>query len=117
MRIITIVFSTILVFTAVSAKASEFLTGFDDVPVMRGMAQVQSQDLVFDTPGGRIVEGYAAGSVTRTAVERFYRSTLPQLGWESLGNQEFSRDGERLRIGYTGQDGDLTVRFTLTPKK
>jgi len=102
---------------AVPADAGEFLTGFDDVPVMRGMAQVQSQDLVFDTPAGRIIEGYAAGSVTRTAVQRFYRSTLPQLGWERLNDQEFSRDGERLRIGYTGQDGDLTVRFTLTPKK
>jgi len=117
MRIITTLFAAMFLIAAVPADAGEFLTGFDDVPVMRGMAQVQSQDLVFDTPAGRIIEGYAAGSVTRTAVQRFYRSTLPQLGWERLNDQEFSRDGERLRIGYTGQDGDLTVRFTLTPKK
>ncbi|MDB3952872.1 hypothetical protein N9452_03190 [Alphaproteobacteria bacterium] len=117
MRIITTIFSTLFLITAVPTNAGEFLTGFDDVPVMRGMAQVQSQDLVFDSPGGRIVEGYVSGSVTRTAVRRFYRSTLPQLGWERLSDQEFSRDGEKLQIGYTGQDGDLTVRFTLTPNK
>ena len=117
MRIITKVFLTLFLIAVAPASASEFLSGFDDVPVMRGMAQVQSQDLIFDTPGGRIVEGYAAGSVTRNAVQRFYRSTLPQLGWERLSDQEFSRDGERLRIGYTGQDGNLTVRFILTPNK
>ena len=115
MRIITTLFTTLFLVSTVSA--GEFLTGFDDVPVMRGMSQIQNQDLVFDTPGGRIIEGYVAGSVTRTAVKRFYRSTLPQLGWQRLSDQEFSREGERLRIGYTGQDGNLTVRFTLTPKK
>ncbi len=98
------------------ANAGEFLNGFDDVPVMRGLSPVQNKDLVFDTPGGRIVEGTVAGSVTRSAVRRFYRSTLPQLGWERLSDQEFSREGEKLRIGYSGQDGNLVVRFTLTPK-
>ena len=103
-------------FAAAGARAGEFLSGFDDVPVMRGLSPVESKELVFDSPGGRIVEGYVAGNVTRSAVQRFYWSTLPQLGWERTGEQEFSREGERLRIGYTGQDGDLTVRFTLTPK-
>ena len=32
MRIITILLSTFLVFSAVSAQSGEFLTGFDDVP-------------------------------------------------------------------------------------
>jgi hypothetical protein len=107
----------LLCFSAgVPVSAGEFLSGFDDVPVMRGLNQVESKELVFDSPGGRIVEGYVAGNVTRSAVQRFYWSTLPQLGWERTGEQEFSREGERLRIGYSGQDGDLTVRFTLTPK-
>ena len=94
MRIITILLSTFLVFSAVSAQSGEFLTGFDDVPVMRGMAQVQSQDLVFDTPGGRIVEGYAAGSVTLTAVERFYRSTLPHVPPSHFLHIEHNRGGK-----------------------
>ena len=108
---------TLFLWSSTSVLAGEFLSGFDDVPVMRGLAAIQNKNLDFDTPGGRIVEGYVAGRVTRQSVQQFYRSTLPQLGWEQLGDQEFSRDGERLRLRYSGQDGILTVRFTLTPKK
>jgi hypothetical protein len=117
MRTILTLSLALFLWSSTSARAGEFLSGFDDVPVMRGLAPIQSKTLDFDTPGGRIVEGYVDGRVTRQSVQQFYSSTLPQLGWEQLGDQEFSRDGERLRLGYSGQDGNLTVRFTLTPKK
>ncbi|MGY9107428.1 MAG: hypothetical protein ACKVG0_13055 [Alphaproteobacteria bacterium] len=91
MRTILTLSLALFLWSSTSARAGEFLSGFDDVPVMRGLAQ--------------------------QSVQQFYSSTLPQLGWEQLGDQEFSRDGERLRLGYSGQDGNLTVRFTLTPKK
>ena len=119
MQTIIRLFGSLLLLAGLGAPAiaGEFLSGLDDVPVMRGLTPVENKDLVFDTPGGRIVEGTVAGSVSRSAVRRFYRSTLPQLGWERLSDQEFSREGEKLRIGYSGNDGNLVVRFTLTPKK
>lgn len=119
MQFIFRIFGSLVLLTGLGGPAAsgEFLSGFDDVPVMRGLTPVENKDLVFETPGGRIVEGTVAGSVTESAVRRFYRSTLPQLGWERLSDQEFSREGEKLRIGYSGQDGNLVVRFTLTPKK
>lgn len=99
-----------------AASAGEFLAGFDDLPVMPGLSPVKDAGIVFDTPAGRIVEGYAAGAVTREKVRRFYGRTLPQLGWSTAEGSEFRREGEKLKIDFKGKDGALTVRFTLSPR-
>jgi hypothetical protein len=72
--------------------------------------------MAFDKPSGRIVEAYAHGAVETAAVRRFYRRTLPQLGWQRLGPDRFAREDEELEIDYLGADGDLTVRYTLQPR-
>ena len=72
--------------------------------------------MAFDKPAGRIVEAYAHGAVQTTDVRRFYRQTLPQLGWQRLGRDRFAREDEELEIDYLGADGDLTVRYTLQPR-
>lgn len=97
------------------AAAGEFLSGFDDLPVMPGLSAVDGAGIVFDTPAGRIIEGYAAGKVSRDQVRRFYGETLPQLGWKRFNETEFRREGERLKIDFQGEDRALTVRFTLSP--
>lgn len=102
---------------AAPAAAGEFLPGFDDLPVMPGLAAVDGAGIVFDTPAGRIIEGYAEGSVTKASVRRFYDETLPQLGWTQVSGSEFRREGEQLKIDFKGKDRALTVRFTLAPDK
>jgi hypothetical protein len=105
---------------AAPAHAGEFLPGFDDLPVMPGLSAVDGAGIVFDTPGGRIIEGYAAGKVTRNAVRRFYDETLPQLGWKRVASNEFRREGEQLKIEFEGKNKNealTTVRFTLSPDK
>jgi hypothetical protein len=105
---------------AAPAHAGEFLPGFDDLPVMPGLSAVDGAGIVFDTPGGRIIEGYAAGEVTRNAVRRFYDETLPQLGWKRVASNEFRREGEQLKIEFEGKNKNealTTVRFTLSPDK
>jgi hypothetical protein len=97
--------------------AGEFLAGFDDLPVMPGLSAVEGAGIVFDTPAGRIIEGYAAGGVTEDSVRRFYDKTLPQLGWKPVAKNEFRREGEHLKIDFKGADRTLTVRFTLSPGK
>ena len=97
------------------AAAEDFLAGFEDVPVMPGLAAVEDAGIAFDTPGGRIVESYATGPVTRGAVLDFYGATLPQLGWTAAGPGMFRREGETLSLNFLGSDGDLTVRFMLSP--
>jgi hypothetical protein len=107
----------LLLITPVRAGAGDFLAGFDDLPVMPGLTAVDGAGIVFDTPAGRIIEGYAEGAVTKTSVRQFYDKTLPQLGWTRIGGSEFRREGEHLKIDFKGKDRALTVRFTLSPEK
>ena len=102
--------------TVSSALASQFVTGFEDVPVMPGIAVDENSAVAFDSPGGRIVQAYASGNVTRDAVRRFYQTALPQLGWTRTGALEFEREGERLTIELLGVAGDaVTAHFVLRP--
>jgi hypothetical protein len=106
------------------AGSDAFVAGVEDLPLMPGLAEVRDAGIVFDTPGGRIVETYAKGAARRAEVIAFYRQTLPQLGWQSVGDTVYRREGERLQIvifggnggNDGGGDGDLVVRFTLQPE-
>ncbi len=102
-------------FTAAPASAQNFLSGFEDVPLMEGLNADDDAGLVFDSPAGRIVEAYAVGEVAWPDVITFYTATLKSLGWRALGQGRFAREGEELHIDRFGRDGDLTVRFTLAP--
>ena len=101
---------------AITALAGDgFLTGFGDLPLMKNLAPVPDSETVFDTPAGRIVEGYAAGEVPRESVETFYRKSLPQLGWRRTKPNVYRREGETLTIELKKRGRTLTVRFMLAP--
>jgi len=102
--------------TLAAANGATFVAGVEDLPLMPGLAEVSGAGVVFDKPGGRIVEAYAEGAVGRAEVIGFYRQTLPQLGWAAAGETAYRREGERLEIVILGGDGDLVVRFTLQPE-
>ena len=51
------------------------------------------------------------------SVLAFYAKTLPQLGWQRAGERSFQREKERLSLDLTREQGRLTVRFTLAPRK
>lgn len=96
-------------------KGDSYFDQMTDLPLMPGLREVPGAGVTFDKPGGRIVEAFAHGAVARAAVRRFYRETLPQLGWDRERRDAFVREGERLSLDYLGRDGDLTVRYTLAP--
>lgn len=109
-----------------AAESGPFVPGTTDVPVMPGLASAESEPLVFDKPGGRIVQAVLSGEVPRQAVLAFYDQTLPQLGWRRTADRVFVREGEELRLEFP-QPGQLAaqkaksaagtaVRFTLTPR-
>jgi hypothetical protein len=100
---------------AAAAADSDFLSGFGDLPLMKGLAAVADSETVFDTPDGRIVEAYAAGRVSRERVESFYRKSLPQLGWRREKRNVYRREEERLTIEFKTRGETLTVRFMLAP--
>lgn len=104
--------------------ADRFVAGIDDLPLMQGLAPLAGQGMVFDAPGGRVVEAWAEGAVTRDAVLAFYGSTLPQLGWAAAAPALFRRDGETLRLEFPPRAphgaapsaaGTLLIRFYLSP--
>ncbi|BBK34920.1 hypothetical protein EDC65_2594 [Stella humosa] len=110
------VLAAALLLAPASASATEsFVDGLEDVPLMVGLDPLPDRSVVFDKPNGRIVESYAAGAVRRAEVVRFYDTTMPQLGWTGR-SPAYRREGEVLRIGFEGRDGDLVVRFSLSPR-
>jgi hypothetical protein len=115
MRAPLAVFLLVMLTLVVSARAEEFVTGTEDVPLMPGLTFVAGSGLVFDKPEGRIVEAQARGAVSRVKVRAFYGSSLPQLGWKRIGADQWRRDAERLKLDFDGKDGHLTVSFTLSP--
>ncbi len=99
-----------------AARAETFLTAIADLPLAPGLNELSGQGLVFDKPGGRIVEAYAAGQTAAAAVKVFYGETLPQLGWQPLGGESWRREGERLDVTVLSETGTILVRFTLRPE-
>ncbi|CAK0778314.1 conserved exported hypothetical protein [uncultured Gammaproteobacteria bacterium] len=105
-----------------AAQADSFVTGFEDLPLMPGLAPAADESVVFYNPSGRIVQAAARGKVTAAQVRAFYTETLPQLGWKVGGTDRFIRDGEALRLDFGRRSGAgagdaIVVRFVLSPDK
>ena len=92
-----------------------FFTTVADLPLMPGLEEHLDTALVFDNPGGRIIEVTAAGILTTQAILAFYRETLPQLGWTGVADDRFEREGEVLRLVFTQVTGPTVVMFTIAP--
>jgi hypothetical protein len=116
---IVLVLSTVLAAAPLAAQPTHdpgFLAGTEDVPLLKGLTTDPATLVVFDKPQGRIIEVEAKGAVSRATVEKFYATSLPQLGWTADGRNAWRRERERLRLAFTGQDGDLRVAFSLSPR-
>ena len=98
-----------------AAAQEAFFATLSDLPLMVGLEELTDSALIFDTPGGRLVEFSAAGSVTRQAILAFYGGTLPQLGWRPMAEDRFEREGEILRLSFGAGDGATLVTFALAP--
>ena len=114
MRQFAILFALLAVLSA-PASAQDFVPGFEDLPLMRGLSPIAGSGHVFDSPAGRLVESHARGAVTRADVITFYRESLVALGWSETGPGQFRRENEILRIEAAGRDGNLQVLFRLVP--
>ncbi len=106
-------------FLAAPAKAL-FIDGLEDVPVLEGMEQVQQDNISFGNEESRLVEAYLT-SAKRTfrQISKFYKDTLPQMGWAYQGQRGstlvFEREGEVLDIAKESEN-PLVVRITVKSK-
>ncbi|HLN24726.1 MAG TPA: hypothetical protein VK558_12150 [Patescibacteria group bacterium] len=117
-RFISAALATLLIVAApCAATAGSFLVEYEDLPLAPGLSE-SAGGVVFDTPTGRIVDAGAEGSAATSAdqVLTFYAQTLPELGWEKVGDSSYRRDNELLRIDVDGHRHPLSVRFSVVPQ-
>ncbi len=115
--ILLIVFSTPVI-SADGSAAPKFVPGINDLPLMPGLSLRSETPVVFDTPGGRIIEVFAVGKIPRSRIRSFYTETLPQLGWQPKIKNAFQRDKETLKIEISEDGkGQRVVRFSVVPQR
>ena len=100
-----------------SAFSAPFIEGFEDIPIMKGLSQIQNDNISFGNEETRFVEAILTGSkVGFKSVEKFYTDTLPQLGWIYQGKRGdtliFYRESEALEI-VKESSKPLNVRITI----
>src|SRR3546814_5495732 len=84
-----------------------YVAGIPDLPLMPGLKELPHGGLVFDKPGGRIVEAFERGALAPQSVIAFYDDTLPQLGWPREAAGASLTEGERLELNLS-QDAEGT---------
>lgn len=96
---------------------TKFASAIEDLPLMPGLSPLADEDTLFVVPHeGRIAESVAVGSVDIDDVYKFYRSSLPQLGWKIVDGRTYIRANEVLRIDAHADGKVSTVRFSVKPK-
>lgn len=102
-----------ILFFAASARTEyyQFIPGFEDIPLMDGLAQIEDGVTSFDSPEGSFTEVnlHAEPRIKAEHVFAYYGAVLPALGWQKSTGNCFEREGESLCIFY--ESG--IVRFEL----
>ena len=61
------------------AERAEFVSGFEDLPLMPGLQEHDDTGVSFDTPGGRIIEAYAETLDTDEPLDKAYDHTFGEF--------------------------------------
>ena len=121
-----------LCFTSAEAFAKNFVSGFVffteelmntsvDFPLMEGLKQIESDDIAFGNEETRYLEAQlvAVRKKNFADIQKFYRETLPQLGWtEQAGSAtflQFSRENDILEINQV-ETTPLKISISLKNK-
>ena len=106
---------------ALAQEPAVYLSALHDFPLMEGMTEQQENRVIFDKPGGRIVEAVFDGPITPGEINDFYLDALPPLGWQiesqSTEALSFLREAERLKLTITLLGGLTRVHLTLEPTR
>ena len=102
-RLCSLFFLMMIVGSEALAKAPAFIDGLEDIPLMKGLVQKTDETVSFGNEESRFVEvSLFSSKVGFRAVEKFYKESLPQLGWTYQGSADntviFYRDSESLNI-------------------
>lgn len=99
------------------AAETLFFEIIHDVPLMPALVERVDEAVLFDKPGGRVVESVAEmGVVSRAEVLGYYATSLPQFGWISQEDHVFLRGAERLELVFETHDGLNILRVLIRPR-
>lgn len=102
---------------------SDFITDFGDVPLMKGLTELEDERVIFDTEAGTIAETVLVGKVSAADIQTFYAESLKQLGWEkieaghSASRWTFIRDKQVLSLRLFDSNGTKSLLVHLEPGK
>jgi hypothetical protein len=100
------------------------------VPVMPGLHEAEDETIVFDKPGGRIMEARLEGTVSVDEVLAWYKVALNANGWQqwppagedgagldatSAHGLHYRREGENLQLSIMVHDQGVDVHLSLAP--
>ena len=113
---LALVGSPIGVLSTIAHGNERFISGFEDLPLMRGMTETIESNVAFDTVHGRVLVSFAQSSDGEEKILAFYKEALSQLGWKFNRDGVFLSGEEILTIDFL-PDGDyLAIRFSLEPR-
>ena len=116
-KYLAIIFS-ILISINSFAKDSNFIAGFEDIPIASNMIQNSDSDISFNNEETRYIETnlIAKNKTSFDSFKHFYIETLPHLGWKlHLNNQKsliFYRENDILEFQIQSNT-PLKVNITL----
>jgi len=89
----------------------------NDIPLMPGLEELPDHTLIFDKPGGRIIESaMVAQNLDRESIESFYNQTLPQLGWVRIAQNSFIRRNEKLYLSIEEEEEYNILFLRIEPR-
>lgn len=104
-------------FLSFNASCELFVDGMEGVPLPKDAKTLPSENFSFGNDDTQLVEVYFETTGNFADVLRFYRESMPQLGWqkqsESSQNIVFERGAEELTVALESPK-PLTFRLTLT---
>lgn len=103
-----------------SVKAA-FVEGLEDIPLPTGVVQIENGSLSFGNEEIRLFEAYfSAEKQSFNDIVKFYKETLPQMGWLKKNKNGskiyFERDGESLEISKESEN-PLILRLVVKSKQ
>jgi hypothetical protein len=93
-----------------------FFEVLPDVPVAEGVQDLPDQAVVFNKPGGRVVEAVAVVDGAQVqSLYAYYDSVLPSLGWQVKAPRLYVRGGEVLKYWVESFEGESYFHILVSP--
>lgn len=86
-------------FFPVFFQKNRFVEGTEDLPLYKGLIINKDKFIIYEDVTGSILHvEYTGKFIDAQKVEKFYKRSLPEFGWNNIKIMEYERDGELLNI-------------------